>query len=70
MSSSNNIQDLANREYNGLDELDLMNFLAFAKEKMKLVEMDESLMNRAVNEAFSGGEKKRNQSRTALRRRC
>jgi Fe-S cluster assembly ATP-binding protein len=49
------------RKYNGLDELDAMDFLAFAKEKMKLVEMDESLMNRAVNEGFSGGEKKRNE---------
>lgn len=49
------------RKYNGLDELDAMDFLSFAKEKMKLVEMDESLMNRAVNEGFSGGEKKRNE---------
>lgn len=49
------------RKYNGLDELDAMDFLTFAKEKMKLVEMDESLMNRAVNEGFSGGEKKRNE---------
>ena len=38
-----------------------MDFLALAKEKMKLVEMDESLMNRSVNEGFSGGEKKRNE---------
>jgi Fe-S cluster assembly ATP-binding protein len=49
------------RKSNGLEELDAMDFLAFAKEKMKLVEMDESLMNRAVNEGFSGGEKKRNE---------
>jgi Fe-S cluster assembly ATP-binding protein len=49
------------RSYNGLEELDAMDFLALAKEKMKLVEMDESLMNRAVNEGFSGGEKKRNE---------
>ncbi len=49
------------RKYNGLEELDAMDFLTFAKEKMKLVEMDESLINRAVNEGFSGGEKKRNE---------
>jgi len=49
------------RKYNGLEELDAMDFLTIAKEKMKLVEMDESLMNRAVNEGFSGGEKKRNE---------
>ncbi len=36
-------------------------FLSLGKEKMKLVEMDESLINRAVNEGFSGGEKKRNE---------
>jgi len=49
------------RKYNGLEEMDAMDFLVYAKEKMKLVEMDESLMNRAVNEGFSGGEKKRNE---------
>jgi Fe-S cluster assembly ATP-binding protein len=49
------------RKYNGLDEMDAMDFLTYAKEKMKLVEMDENLMNRAVNEGFSGGEKKRNE---------
>jgi Fe-S cluster assembly ATP-binding protein len=49
------------RKYNGLEELDAIDFLAYAKDKMKLVEMDESLMNRAVNEGFSGGEKKRNE---------
>jgi Fe-S cluster assembly ATP-binding protein len=49
------------RKYNGLEELDAMDFLALAKDKMKLVDMDESLMNRAVNEGFSGGEKKRNE---------
>jgi Fe-S cluster assembly ATP-binding protein len=49
------------RKHNGLDELDAMDFLAYAKEKMKLVNMDETLMNRAVNEGFSGGEKKRNE---------
>jgi Fe-S cluster assembly ATP-binding protein len=49
------------RKYNGLEELDAMDFLALAKDRMKLVDMDESLMNRAVNEGFSGGEKKRNE---------
>jgi Fe-S cluster assembly ATP-binding protein len=38
-----------------------MDFLQLAREKMKLVEMDENLINRAVNEGFSGGEKKRNE---------
>ena len=45
----------------GLEELDAMDFLALAKERMKLVEMDPSLMSRSVNEGFSGGEKKRNE---------
>ena len=49
------------RKHRGLEELDAMDFLVFAKQKMKSVEMDESLMNRAVNEGFSGGEKKRNE---------
>jgi Fe-S cluster assembly ATP-binding protein len=47
--------------HRGEDELDAMDFLALMREKMKLVEMDEALMNRAVNEGFSGGEKKRNE---------
>ena len=49
------------RKYRGLDELDAMDFLTHAKEKMRLVDMDETLINRAVNEGFSGGEKKRNE---------
>ncbi len=49
------------RKYRGLEELDAMDFLALAKGKMKLVDMDDGLMNRAVNEGFSGGEKKRNE---------
>lgn len=49
------------RKHRGLDELDAMDFLQLAKEKMKLVEMEENLINRAVNEGFSGGEKKRNE---------
>ncbi len=51
----------AMRKHQGLPELDAMDFLALAKEKMKLLEIDESLLSRAVNEGFSGGEKKRNE---------
>ena len=49
------------RKAHGLEELDAMEFLEFLKEKMKIVEMDESFLNRPVNEGFSGGEKKRNE---------
>jgi len=49
------------RRYRGLEEIDAMDFLPLLKEKAKLLEMDEKLMNRSVNEAFSGGEKKRNE---------
>ena len=49
------------RKYHGQDELDAMDFLPLYKERMKLLEMDEKLMNRSVNEGFSGGEKKRNE---------
>lgn len=49
------------RKYRGLDELDAMDFLPLFKEKMKLLEMDDRLLTRAVNEGFSGGEKKRNE---------
>ncbi|RJG11053.1 Fe-S cluster assembly ATPase SufC [Pseudomonas cavernicola] len=49
------------RKQRGLEELDALDFLALAKERMALVEMDQSFMNRAVNEGFSGGEKKRNE---------
>jgi len=49
------------RKHRGLDELDAMDFLKVVREKMKLLEMDETLMNRPVNEGFSGGEKKRNE---------
>jgi Fe-S cluster assembly ATP-binding protein len=51
----------AMRKYRGLEELDAMEFLSLIKEKMKLVEMDQSLLNRPLNEGFSGGEKKRNE---------
>ncbi|TMB72938.1 MAG: Fe-S cluster assembly ATPase SufC [Deltaproteobacteria bacterium] len=49
------------RKHHGLDELDAMEFLSVIKEKMKLVEMDQALINRPLNEGFSGGEKKRNE---------
>ena len=49
------------RKARGEEPLDAMDFLTLAKEKMKLVEMDPALMNRSVNEGFSGGEKKRNE---------
>jgi Fe-S cluster assembly ATP-binding protein len=49
------------RKARGQEELDAMDFLAQAKEKMKLVEMDASFINRSVNEGFSGGEKKRHE---------
>jgi Fe-S cluster assembly ATP-binding protein len=49
------------RKHRGLPEYDAMDFLALVREKMKLLEMDEALMTRSVNEGFSGGEKKRNE---------
>src|SRR5438093_1161974 len=49
------------RRYRGEDEMDPMDFLPMFREKLKLLEMDDKLMNRSVNEGFSGGEKKRNE---------
>ena len=49
------------RKYNGIEELDALDFMPFFQERMKLLEMDEKMMNRSVNEGFSGGEKKRNE---------
>jgi len=49
------------RKHHGEEELDAMEFLKLVKDKMKLLKMDQSFMNRAVNEGFSGGEKKRNE---------
>ena len=49
------------RKHRGEEELDAMEFLQLAREKMKVVDLDEAFMNRAVNEGFSGGEKKRNE---------
>src|SRR5271154_896285 len=49
------------RKYRGLEEMDAMDFLPMLREKLKLLDMDDKLLNRSVNEAFSGGEKKRNE---------
>src|ERR1700730_6338534 len=46
------------RKHRGHDELDTVDFLQLVKDKMKMLEMDQSFMSRAVNEGFSGGEKK------------
>jgi Fe-S cluster assembly ATP-binding protein len=51
----------AMRKYRGLEPLDAIEFLALIKDKMKLLELDQALLNRPVNEGFSGGEKKRNE---------
>jgi Fe-S cluster assembly ATP-binding protein len=51
----------ANRKARGEEPLDAMDFLKLVRSKVKLVEMDEDLINRPVNEGFSGGEKKRNE---------
>lgn len=49
------------RKHRGEEELDAMDFLKLVKEKAKLVKIDPALLNRPVNEGFSGGEKKRNE---------
>ena len=49
------------RKERGEQEMDALDFLELAREKLKLLDMDESFLNRAVNEGFSGGEKKRNE---------
>lgn len=49
------------RKSRGEPELDAVEFLGLVKQKMKLVRMKEELLNRSVNEGFSGGEKKRNE---------
>ena len=51
----------AQRRHRGLPELDAFEFLGLVKEKLAAMRMDESLLNRGVNEGFSGGEKKRNE---------
>ena len=49
------------RKHRGLAEIDAVDFLALVRQKMKMVQMEETLLNRPVNEGFSGGEKKRNE---------
>ncbi len=49
------------RKHKGMEELDAVEFLELVRERIKLVELDEKLLNRSVNEGFSGGEKKRNE---------
>ena len=49
------------RKHHGEEELDAMDFLNLVREKMKLMDMDQALLNRPVNTGFSGGEKKRNE---------
>jgi Fe-S cluster assembly ATP-binding protein len=63
VSTTNFIKTAVNetRKYRGLEPLDAVNFLKLMKEKMKLVEIDQSLLSRSLNEGFSGGEKKRNE---------
>ena len=51
----------AKRKHQGLPELDAMEFMALVKEKAKILHLDPTLLNRPVNEGFSGGEKKRNE---------
>lgn len=49
------------RKHKGIEELDAVEFLVLMKKKMRLVDIDQELLNRPVNEGFSGGEKKRNE---------
>jgi Fe-S cluster assembly ATP-binding protein len=51
----------AKRKHHGQPELDAMEFMQLVKEKAKLLDIDQSMLSRAVNEGFSGGEKKRNE---------
>ena len=51
----------ARRKYQGLDELDPLEFFEFIKKKIEIINMDPAFLNRSVNEGFSGGEKKRNE---------
>jgi Fe-S cluster assembly ATP-binding protein len=51
----------AKRKYRGEEPIDAIDFIPLLKEKMKLLEMDERFQSRAINEGFSGGEKKRNE---------
>ncbi|MDH3708801.1 MAG: Fe-S cluster assembly ATPase SufC [Cyclobacteriaceae bacterium] len=63
VSSTNFLKTAVNqiREHRGQEPLDAVSFLKLIKEKMKLVDIDQSLLSRSLNEGFSGGEKKRNE---------
>ena len=63
VSTTNFIKSAVNekRKYQGLEALDAAQFLRTMKEKMTLVDIDQSLLSRSLNEGFSGGEKKRNE---------
>jgi Fe-S cluster assembly ATP-binding protein len=63
VSTTNFIKSAVNekRKYQGLEPLDAAQFLKIMKEKMKLVEINQSLLSRSLNEGLSGGEKKRNE---------
>lgn len=63
VSTTNFIKAAVNekRKYQGLEPLDAAQFLKTMKEKMKMVEINQSLLSRSLNEGFSGGEKKRNE---------
>ncbi len=63
VSSTNFLRTAINeiRKYRGQDALDAVSFLKLMKEKMKLVDINQALLSRSLNEGFSGGEKKRNE---------
>ena len=63
VSTTNFLKTAVNtvREDRGLEKLDAVSFLRLMREQMKLMEIDQSLVNRSLNEGFSGGEKKRNE---------
>jgi Fe-S cluster assembly ATP-binding protein len=63
VSTTNFLKSAINeiRKYRGQENLDAVSFLKMMKEKMKTVEIDQSLLSRSLNEGFSGGEKKRNE---------
>lgn len=63
VSTTNFLKTAVNemRKFRGEDPMDAVQFLKMYKEKMKIVNIDQSLLNRSLNEGFSGGEKKRNE---------
>ncbi|MEE6188279.1 putative ATP-dependent transporter SufC [Mycovorax composti] len=63
LSTTNFMKTAVNeiRKYRGQEELDAVSFLKMMKEKMALVEIDQAMLSRSLNEGFSGGEKKRNE---------